>query len=367
MVRTLLAVLGVTMLGTQSPAVREGGIFLDDLAGAALKEVLASDPVVVIPIGRTLEPHPPHLKINADWRLVAQMRHHIAGSRASVAAPLTHFPAPSALMPYAAAVLVDICRTLAHHGARRFLVIDVFRSPVATAVIQSARDDGLALAFEPVVDADARHGERDETLLLAELDPGGIFNSKDVDADPVRARQLLESAIQRMRAAIDRLRTASLPPKKVVPRPVEPQRAASARPQGGTEGDYRTIVRLAGLFSAYWRLQDAPAIGSLFAEDGDVRHPDGLVERGSSIIASNRAKIFGNRAYANSRHPLQVATVTFRGPDVAVADGTWELVGVRDQPSRHGPFTWVVTRTEGTWKIAAWRYADGDPALTSLR
>jgi uncharacterized protein (TIGR02246 family) len=152
-------------------------------------------------------------------------------------------------------------------------------------------------------------------------------------------------------------------------RPAPPAAAgAPAAPPAGSEGDDREIRQLAPKFENAWRLQDAWEIAGLWIEDGDMLHPDGSVERGRQSIAQNRAALFAERRYQGSRHPLTVRTVRFRGPDVAIVDGRWELTLFRDgsrseTASLEGLFTWVVQRGAGRrWRIAAWRYTVGEPA-----
>jgi uncharacterized protein (TIGR02246 family) len=366
-VRWTLAAVAVAALGTQTPPPvpgkpepQERGILLDDLGGNALKDALARHPVVVIPIGRTTEPHPAHLTLNADWRLMDQIRRRLAEIPAvAVAAPVTHVPTTwKTSTPASAEFFADITRTLSQHGARRFLVVDVFRTvgAAATAAVDAASADGLLLAFEAAIDAHGRHGDPDEALLLLHFDRSAIVDSNAIRPDPARSRLLADQAIQRMSDAVARLQAAVLP-KKRAPAPPSVTGAGMTTRRVGTEGDYRSIVSMAATFSQAWTQQQPGVIAGLFADDGDMRHPDGLVERGRSIIHANRIVIFADRKYASSKHPLRIATITFRGPDVAIADGKWELVGVRDQPDRQGPFTWVLIRTDGGWKIAAWRYA----------
>jgi uncharacterized protein (TIGR02246 family) len=93
-------------------------------------------------------------------------------------------------------------------------------------------------------------------------------------------------------------------------------------------------------------------------------HPDGSIERGRNAIAENRAAIFAQRRYRDSLHPLIITMVRFRGPDVAVVDGRWELTRLRDDSGRpaepvQGLLTWVAQREGGRWSIAAWRYTIG--------
>ena len=159
---------------------------------------------------------------------------------------------------------------------------------------------------------------------------------------------------------------------------VEPRAApASATPAAAvapaskaTGGDEMDIRRIAVQFESAWAAQDAAKIGALWTGDGDMMHPDGTIERGPWEIARNRAATFAQRRYRSSRHPLRVTMIKFRGPDVAVVDGRWEMTQLLDESGRgnapplRGLLTWVVQRGPAGWRIAAWRYTLGgaDPA-----
>jgi uncharacterized protein (TIGR02246 family) len=145
------------------------------------------------------------------------------------------------------------------------------------------------------------------------------------------------------------------------PRPVAGLPMPAFAPRASTEGDDRDIRRLAMRFEAAWASHDAKRIGELWLDDGNMIHPDGLVERGPGQIERNRASMLAQKRYAMSLHPLTVSMVTFRGPGVAVVDGQWEMTRLRTDsggsaPPVGGLFTWVVRHESGEWKIAAWRY-----------
>ena len=150
-------------------------------------------------------------------------------------------------------------------------------------------------------------------------------------------------------------------------RPLVPPAARTA-----SGGDERDIRRLAMQFESAWASHDADRIGSLWMQDGNMLHPDGAVERGPFEIARNRGSMMAQRRYAESLHPLVITMVTFRGPDVAVVDGRWELTRLRSDkgasaPSEAGLFTWVVQRSPVGWKIAAWRYTLDAPSIAAAR
>jgi uncharacterized protein (TIGR02246 family) len=134
----------------------------------------------------------------------------------------------------------------------------------------------------------------------------------------------------------------------------------------GSPGDERDIRRLATEFQSAWAVQDGLRIGRLWTADGDMLHPDGTIERGPLEIARHRAAMFAQRRFGKSRHPVTVTQVKFRGRDVAVVDGRWEMTNLRREdgldgaPPMRGLLTWVVQRTARGWRIAGWRDTVGE-------
>ena len=99
----------------------------------------------------------------------------------------------------------------------------------------------------------------------------------------------------------------------------------------------------------------------MWAKNGDIIHPDGAVERGPEAIFFNRRRLFARPEYRGSRHPLNLTMVRCVSEDVAVADGKWQLLGVRDAtgkplPNMEGQVSLVVGRSGGPWVIEAYRY-----------
>ena len=82
-------------------------------------------------------------------------------------------------------------------------------------------------------------------------------------------------------------------------------------------------------------------------------HPDGRIERGARDNQDQPLRLFLQREYRGSRHPLTLGNIRCINADVAVADGKWELRGVSDSagnllPTFEGLFTLVVQR-RGAW------------------
>lgn len=88
-------------------------------------------------------------------------------------------------------------------------------------------------------------------------------------------------------------------------------------------------------------------------------HPDGLIERTRLAIMQNRMDMFNRAEYRSSKHPLSLRFVRCVTPEVAVADGKWELRGVTDPAGKalatyEGQCTLVVRKALG-WQIEAYR------------
>jgi uncharacterized protein (TIGR02246 family) len=120
------------------------------------------------------------------------------------------------------------------------------------------------------------------------------------------------------------------------------------------------MMSMAAAYGTHWANADALMLSSLWAEDGDMVHPEGLIERGRRTILSNRTEMFQRREYRGSRHFLTLTSTRCLSADVAVSDGKWELRGVTDAsgtalPPFEGLCTLVLKRT-GTWQIEAYRY-----------
>jgi uncharacterized protein (TIGR02246 family) len=137
-----------------------------------------------------------------------------------------------------------------------------------------------------------------------------------------------------------------------------------------------TIRNVGPQFSYGWAQADAEGLSLLFTPNGDIRHPDGSIERGRAVILANRLQLFARREYQRSKHPLQLNDVRCLSSDVAIADGKWELRlqqppqttpgrGLDVAMQNQGWCTLVMMRREGAWGIEAWRYTVDPPQGTA--
>src|SRR5258708_19203142 len=126
---------------------------------------------------------------------------------------------------------------------------------------------------------------------------------------------------------------AATPPGPVAPPPRPVVRTDEAvMASGCTGGEERAIRILGPRFGGLWREMNAVGIGRMFTVGGDIRHPDGTIERGPDMIRQNREELFGKKAYRGSVHPLELNDIRCPVPGLAIADGKWEL-RLADPPS----------------------------------
>jgi uncharacterized protein (TIGR02246 family) len=197
-----------------------------------------------------------------------------------------------------------------------------------------------------------------------------VYSASGISGDPTLAtrekgRVLVETLVTRVLEDIERVRVAPLPlarsTSSAAAAGASRAIAAAAIERNCTPQDERTIRQLGPQFSTAWNEMDAERIALMFTEMGDMRHPDGTIERGREVIRDNRRELFTRREYRGSVHSLALNDIRCVGPDVAVADGKWELREMVDAnrkplPPIDGLCTMVLKRTGGGWTIEAYRY-----------
>lgn len=414
--------------GTKPPA----GVSLSDLSWVQAESVLTPSSVVVIPLGVATVQHGPHLKLNNNERLARYLASRVqAAAPVVIAPPLTYHFYPTFLeYPGSTSVsqntsrdmTVDIVRSLSRYGPRRFYVLNTGVTtmfPLAAAAAALA-DQGILLGYTDMNYQVARapvpwqqtpvtgalHADEIETSIMLFVDPSavdmskavreygpgygpmtrqkdapGTYSASGVVGDPARAtpekgRVAVETLVAGVLDDIEKVRTAPLPTAKgLSPAPAPPpaprppvQSGERVNPNGCTAGDERAI-RLAGMqFTSHWREMDAEKIAAMFTASGDMRHPDGTIERGPGVIQTNRFDLFRKKEYRGSVHPVQLNDIRCFAPGVAIADGKWEL-RLADPPGMKPYMGWctLVFRNGvgGGWSIEAWRYTVDPPANTT--
>ena len=424
---------GVTILLAAFPLVQgskpAGGAALGDMSWKEAETALTPSSVVVIPLGVATVQHGPHLKLNNNERLARYLAARVqAGAFVVVAPMLTYHFYPTFLeYPGSTSVsnntsrdmTIDIVRSLARYGPRRFYVLNTGVTTVfpLAAAAEALGDHGILLgytdmrfqvrrapvAWEQTPLTGAAHADEVETSVMLYVDPSavdmskavreygpgsgpmtrqkdapGTFSASGIVGDPTRAtrekgRVVVDTLVAGILDDIEKVRTAPLPVAKgLSPAPAPPPiRTAAPSPErvlanGCTPGDERALRQIGPRFSSLWREMDADGIAEMFGKDGDMRHPDGTIERGREMIRQNRYELFRKKEYRGSVHPVQLNDIRCLSPSIAIADGKWEL-RLADPPSTKPYMGWctLVLRNSGSWAIEGWRYTVDPPANTT--
>ncbi len=201
----------LTGLAGAFPAGAEGGVALADLAWPAAEQVLTAERVVVLPLGAAAKEHGPHLRLNNDARLADYLAARILGARPVALLPTLTYGFYPAFLEYPGSVstsfatqrdlVVEICRSLARYGPRRFYVlntgISTLRPLRASAEIlaregvrleftdldAAGRDARLAVATQ----AGGTHADEIETSMMLYVAPESVEMARAV-ADGLPSR-----------------------------------------------------------------------------------------------------------------------------------------------------------------------------------
>jgi len=445
--RVAVAVLAATgFLAEQTPKPSSGAA-LADLSWKEAEAVLTESSVVVIPLGVAALEHGPHLKLNNDERLARYLASRVQAVASVVVAPTLTYHFYPAFIEYpgsttltdttARDMTVEIVRSLARSGPHRFYILNTgvpTLGPLSKAV-QTLADEGILLGY---TDPEYRvrgaaelrqsplkvaHADEVATSMMLYVDPSavdmskavreygpgtgpmtrkkdtpGVYSESGVLGDPTGATRekgqaLVNALLAGVLEDIENVRKAPLPVAKLgtssaapaAPRNAPPagRTGESRQPNGCNPQDERAVRAVGERFSYLWRQMDAEGLALLFTVTGDMRHPDGTIERGQQVIRDNRRELFKQAAYRGSVHPVTLNDIRCLG-SVAIADGKWEL-RLEESPTTGAPVrnlgpgrrhsgwcTLVLTDGgAGSWSIQAWRYTvnppDGTEAPTTLK
>jgi creatinine amidohydrolase len=174
------------------------GALLENLTWQEAEEILTDASVVVIPLGAAAKEHGPHLKLNNDFVMAEYLARRVADVSDVVVAPVVPYHFYPAFLEYpgstslrletARDLIVDVCRTLAAHGPRRFYVLNTGVSTIR-ALDQSAellRANGVLLTYSDIAELTAAaesavaeqeggtHADEIETSMMLYIRPHGV-------------------------------------------------------------------------------------------------------------------------------------------------------------------------------------------------
>ncbi|MDQ6758905.1 MAG: creatininase family protein [Acidobacteriota bacterium] len=180
------------------------GVLLEDLTWMEAETALTPDTVVVIPIGAESKEHGPHLRLKNDFLLAEYFKQRVLASDAVVVAPTVNYHYYPAFGEYpgsttlrletARDLLVDICRSLARYGPRRFYALNTGVSTLRALKLSEdvLAADGLLFRYTNILEVGAgmekkiskqeggTHADEIETSLMLFIDPAMVTMSKAV-------------------------------------------------------------------------------------------------------------------------------------------------------------------------------------------
>ncbi len=184
------------------PHQRKRGLLLEDLTWVQAESLLSEAAVVVIPIGAAAKEHGPHLKLKTDWILAEYLKMRILERREVTVAPTLNYHYYPAFLDYPGSIslrlktardfTIDVCRSLARHGPRRFYALNT-----GISTIRALRPAAISLASEHILlgytdiskaasaviaevsqQEGGTHADEIETSMLLCIDPASVQMAK---------------------------------------------------------------------------------------------------------------------------------------------------------------------------------------------
>jgi creatinine amidohydrolase len=199
----LPVLLTMSVLGQTRKPVEAKGILLENLSWIEAEKILTPDTVVVIPLGAQSKEHGPHLKLSNDFIMAEYLKQRVLEQAQVVIAPTINYSFYPAFLEYpgstslrletARDLIIDICRSLARYGPRRFYVlntgISTLRALKPAAELLAA--DGLLLHYTDLKINEAversvqqeeggTHADEIETSMMLYMAPASVDMKKAV-------------------------------------------------------------------------------------------------------------------------------------------------------------------------------------------
>lgn len=134
-------------------------VFLEDIPWPSAQQILTVDAVVVIPLGAGAKEHGPHLPLSTDYLQAEAYAKEIALQRKVVITPTVNYGFYPAFLKYpgststtfatATNMVVQIVRSLAAYGPRRFYIVNigVSTTPTLETAAKTLAEEGILLYY----------------------------------------------------------------------------------------------------------------------------------------------------------------------------------------------------------------------------
>jgi creatinine amidohydrolase len=174
------------------------GVELSELTWLQAESLLTAETIVVIPLGAAAKEHGLHLRLDNDFRMAEYLKRRILAAADVVVAPTITYHFYPAFLEYpgsthlrfetAREVVVDIVRSLAAYGPRRFYILNTGVStlrPLAAAA-ESLATEGIKLRYTNILEvagpaeesvrqqARGTHADEIETSMMLYLAPDRV-------------------------------------------------------------------------------------------------------------------------------------------------------------------------------------------------
>ena len=114
-------------------------------------------------------------------------------------------------------------------------------------------------------------------------------------------------------------------------------------------GDEKALEERSETFVAAFNKEDIKVMAACYAPDCDFLSADGQRVKGRDTLEKYFAKGFAESKGLTLKH--SDSSVRFLKPDVAIADGTWEITGRPDGIPARGHYTAILMKRDGQWLI----------------
>jgi len=178
--------------------------FLEEMTWIEAERALAPNAVVVLPLGAAAKEHGPHLRLDNDWLMAEYLKRRLAERSRVVIAPTLNVYFYPAFVEYPGSIslrletardlVIDVVRSLARHGPRRFYVLNTGVSTVRALApaAEALAAEGILLRYTDLLAALApmekqvaeqeggTHADEIETSMMLVIAPETVDMSKAV-------------------------------------------------------------------------------------------------------------------------------------------------------------------------------------------
>ena len=197
-------ILVALVLTAAAAAAQNKGVLLENLTWQEAEKVLTPDAIVVIPIGAESKEHGPHLKLNNDWLMAEYLKHEVIEQTNVVVAPTVNYHYYPAFVEYpgsttlrletARDLMVDICKSLARYGPKRFYALNTGVSTIRPLRMSAEllANDGITFRSTDILKVNeaaekqvqqeegGTHADELETSMMLVIAPSSVDMKKAV-------------------------------------------------------------------------------------------------------------------------------------------------------------------------------------------